>query len=59
MNNRIGLKADSGKIYTNGEIYGHIIYLAIGETASAYYQITEEEYHARMKAEKEKRRRNK
>jgi hypothetical protein len=54
---RIILKADEGHIYTDGETYGQTIYLAVGETASAYYQITEEEYNARMKENKKKRQR--
>ena len=51
---RIVLKADSGKIYTNGESYGHIIYLAVGEDASEYYQITEEEHKAKTEKERKK-----
>lgn len=45
------LKADKGKIYTNGEIYGIIIDLADGMDGKEFYQITEEEYNAKMEAE--------
>lgn len=38
------LRADKGYIYTNGEIYGTIIYLAIGANKDRFYQITLEEY---------------
>ena len=38
------LQANEGMIYTNGEIYGVTIYLADGVDASAFYEITREEY---------------
>lgn len=38
------LKADEGKILTDGEIYGRTIYLAKGRTADEFYEITEAEY---------------
>ena len=38
------LIADKGYIYTNGEIYGTKIYLAIGTDKNSFYQITKEEY---------------
>ena len=48
MVQRIMLTADEGKILTNGEVYGSTIYLAEGADASAYYEITEEEYEAKQ-----------
>lgn len=41
---RIILKARDGFIYTNGETYGSIVYLAIGESADGWREITREEY---------------
>ena len=42
------LTASEGHILTNGEIYGRIIYLADGADASAFYEITEEEYEEHL-----------
>ena len=44
MKTRIIIYADEDKVLTNGEIYGKQIYLADGVDASAFYEITEEEY---------------
>ena len=38
------IKASSGMILTNGEIYGKTIYLAETDSADNYYEITDEEY---------------
>ena len=38
------LKADEGKILTDGEIFGKIIYLAKGRNAEEFHEITEAEY---------------
>lgn len=45
------LIAKPGMIYTNGTDYGREIFLAEGVDSSAYYEITEEEYFARLEAE--------
>lgn len=45
------LKADKGKIYTNGEIYGIIIDLADDMDDKGFHQITEEEYNAKLQSE--------
>ena len=42
---RVVLTADDGKVITDGETYGKQIFLAVGETAEGYYEITEEEYN--------------
>lgn len=38
------IKADEGKILTDGEVFGRTIYLAKGRTADEFYEITEAEY---------------
>jgi hypothetical protein len=53
MKTRKVLYAESGKVLTNGEIYGTRIYLAEGMSVDAFYEISAEEYAAIM-AEKEK-----
>lgn len=42
----IMLKADEGKVLTNGEVYGRIIALGSGDSADNYHEITEEEYNS-------------
>ena len=51
MKTRKILYADEGKILTNGEIYGKQIFLAEGAHDYDFYEISEEEYEIRMKAE--------
>lgn len=48
------LIADSGKILTDGETYGRVIFLGKGRTADEFYEITEEEYK-NILAEEEKK----
>jgi hypothetical protein len=43
---RIILEAENGFIYTDGNIYGTIIYLASGANAYGFYQIPIAEYEA-------------
>ena len=42
--NYIMLKADEGKVLTNGEVYGKVIVLGNGDVAENYHEITDEEY---------------
>lgn len=51
MKSRIMLMADEGKIITNGETYGRIIYLAEEQTDEGFYEIPEAEYEKIKKAE--------
>lgn len=48
MTDRIILRASEGHIYTNGETYGRVVYLAVGANATDWYEITEAEYEAEM-----------
>lgn len=41
---RVVLKARDGFIYTNGETYGYIVYLAVGDNGENWYEITITEY---------------
>ena len=42
---RVTLKARDSYVYTNGNDFGKIIYLAVGANSKDYYEITEEEYN--------------
>lgn len=42
------LKADEGKILTDGEVYGKIIYLAKNRSAEEFHEISETEYNEIM-----------
>ena len=41
---RIKLTASDGMVLTNGTNYGKVIFLAEGDNASNYHEITEAEY---------------
>jgi hypothetical protein len=40
----IKLEADKGKVLTDGNTYGSVIFLGAGKSMNAFYEITEEEY---------------
>lgn len=42
------LTANDGKVLTDGEIYGKVIYLAEGADEKGFYEISEEEYEKEM-----------
>lgn len=48
----IKLEADEGKILTDGNTYGSVIFLGAGKSESDFREITQEEY-AEIIAEKE------
>ena len=43
------LIASEGKVLTNGEVYGKVIFLADTDKAGNYHEITKEEYDELMK----------
>lgn len=46
---RIKLTASEGHILTDGESFGKIVYLASDDDGSKWYEITMEEYEAKIK----------
>lgn len=44
IENQIILKAEDGKLITNGDAYGTVVYLAPNDNAENWWEITEEEY---------------
>lgn len=46
--NQIVLKADGGKVLTNGETFGNVVYLAPSDNANNWHEITIEEYEQIM-----------
>jgi hypothetical protein len=50
---RVILKARDGFIYTNGETYGYIVYLAVGNDGENWYEITTIEYEEILAKEAE------
>ena len=53
MQKRITLYADKGKILTNGEAYGSMIHLDVGDDGSDFYEIPREEYDKKLEKEDE------
>ena len=45
------IKARDGYMYTDGKTYGKLIWIAEGINKDSFYEITEEEYNAKMEAE--------
>ena len=54
MKIRLVIYADEGKVLTNGETYGRTIYLANGENADNYHEISEAEYQEMLKSQEER-----
>ena len=50
---RVILTASSGMILTNGKSYGTCIFLGIGDSATNWHEITQEEYEALMEVTNE------
>ena len=46
---RIKLTASEGHILTDGEHYGRIVYLAVGDDGERWHEITEAEYEEKIK----------
>ena len=45
MKQRIVLIADSGKVITDGKIYGRQIFLSEDRSSDGFFEISEEAYH--------------
>ena len=44
IENQTVLKAEEGKLLTNGDTFGIVVYLAKNDSADNWYEITVEEY---------------
>ena len=44
----IKIEADNGKILTDGNTYGSVIFLGVGKSANDFYEISIEEYEKIM-----------
>lgn len=51
MKTRMVIYADDNKVLTNGKTYGTQIFLADGESADDYYEISVEEYEEILRAQ--------
>ena len=49
IDTRYTLKADEGKVLTNGEVYGVIVRLGDHDSPENWHEITEEEYKEIMR----------
>ena len=47
------LNAKDGMVYTNGKIYGEVLFLGEGMNKNDFYEITKEEYQEILKSEQE------
>lgn len=50
---RVKLEASEGMVLTDGKEYAKIVFLAVGEDSSKYYEVPESEYE-KVLAEQEK-----
>lgn len=53
MKTRMVIYADDNKVLTNGKTYGTQIFLADGESADDYYEISVEEYEEILRAQED------
>lgn len=54
MKERRVLYAEQGRVLTDGQTYGKVIFLANGVQAESFHEITDEEYENIMKLQDEK-----
>lgn len=47
------ITAEEGHVLTNGEVYGKVIFLAVGQKEEEFHEITVEEYKEIMKDQEE------